>query len=202
MTRTDTMERALHALLTLDDTFRTKDALAAGVHPRVLYAMRDLGLIEPLARGLYRMADAPPLSEPDLITVAHKVPRGVICLVSALAFHELTTAVPHEVHVALPRDVRRPRLAYPPIRVYRFSEAAYEAGVETHNLDDSSVRVYSVEKTVADCFKYRNKLGLETVLEAVRLYRERHSVDVDALLRFARVCRVERVARPYLEALL
>jgi predicted transcriptional regulator of viral defense system len=114
----------------------------------------------------------------------------------------MTTQVPHEVHIAVPRDSRRPRLEYPPIRVFHFGAEAYRAGVETHRLDGVAVRVYSREKTLADCFKYRNTIGLDTVLEAVRLYRQKRRVNVNALMQFARVCRVSRVMRPYLEALL
>ena len=178
------------------------DALRAGIHRRTLYQLRDAGRIEPLSRGLYRLADAPPLGHPDLVTVALRVPRGVVCLISALAFHDLTTQVPHEVSVAVPRGTEPPRIDYPPVRVFRFSPAPFVAGVETHRLDGIPVRVYNREKTLADCFKYRSTIGLDTALEAVRLYRQRGRVNVNSLLEFAQVCRVSRVMRPYLEALL
>jgi predicted transcriptional regulator of viral defense system len=181
---------------------RMADALRAGIHRRTLYQLRDSGRIEPLSRGLYRLADAPPLGNPDLVTVALRVPRGVVCLISALAFHDLTTQVPHEVSVAVPRDSEPPRIDYPPVRVFRFSPAPFAAGVDTHRLDGIPVRVYCREKTLADCFKYRNTVGLDTALEAVRLYRQQGRVNVTRLLEFARVCRVSRVMRPYLEALL
>jgi predicted transcriptional regulator of viral defense system len=126
----------------------------------------------------------------------------VICLISALAFHDLTTQIPHEVHVALPRGAEEPRLDHPPIATYRFSGKAFTEGVETHKLDGVPVRVYSPEKTLADCFKFRNKIGLDTVVEAVRLYHERRNVKVDDLMRYAAICRVSRIIRPYLEALL
>jgi predicted transcriptional regulator of viral defense system len=119
-----------------------------------------------------------------------------------LAFHELTTQIPHEVHIALPRGAEEPRLEYPPIRIYRFTGKAYTEGVETLRLDGTTVRIYSIEKTLADCFKFRNKIGLDTVLEAVRFYRERKRVNVDELMRYAAICRVKKVIRPYLEALL
>jgi predicted transcriptional regulator of viral defense system len=181
---------------------RMADAIRAGIHRRTLYAMRDAGQVEALARGLYRLADAPPLGHPDLVTVAVRVPHGVVYLISALAFHEMTTQVPHEVWVAVPRNSEPPRLDYPPVRVVRLSQAPYEAGIETHRLDGVAVKVYSREKTLADCFKHRNEIGLDTVLEAVRMYKAQGRIDVDALLRYAAVCRVARVARPYLEALL
>jgi predicted transcriptional regulator of viral defense system len=181
---------------------RTNEALRAGVHPRVFYAMRDAGLIEPLSRGVYRLTELPPLGNPDLVTVQLRVPEAVICLVSALAFHEITTQIPHEVQIALRRPAREPQLPYPPLHTFWFSGKTYTAGIETHQTDDISLKVYSPEKTLADCFRYRKKLGLEVVLEALRLYRERKSIRVAKLLEYARICRVEKVMRPYLEALL
>ena len=181
---------------------RMADAVRSGIHRRTLYAMRDAGQVEVLARGLYRLADAPPLGNPDLVTVAAKIPHGVVYLISALAFHEMTTQIPHEVWLAIPRNSEPPRLDYPPLRVVRLSPAPYEAGIETHKLDGVAVKVYSREKTLADCFKHRNEIGLDTVLEAVRMYKAQGRVNVDAILRFAAVCRVARLARPYLEALL
>lgn len=181
---------------------RTGAALRAGIHPRILYQMRDQGVVEQLDRGLYRLANLPALSNPDLVTVALKIPAGVVCLISALAYHEITTQIPHEVHIALARGAEPPRPRRPPVRVYWFSGRAFTEGIETHKIDGIPVRVYSTEKTLADCFKYRNKLGLETVLEALRLYRSRKRPKVEELMKFARVCRVEKVMRPYLEALL
>lgn len=181
---------------------RMADALRAGIHRRTLYAMRDAGQLETLARGLYRLTDAEPPSNPDLITVAAKVPHGAIYLISALAFHDMTTQVPHEVWLGVPRNSEPPRFPYPPIRVVRLSPGPYEAGIEAHKLDGVGVKVYSREKTLADCFKHRNEIGLDTVLEAVRMYKAQGRVDGDAILRYASVCRVAQVARPYLEALL
>ena len=179
-----------------------KDALNAGIHRRTLYAMRDAGILEQMSRGLYRLADAPPLGNPDLVTVSLRVPRGVICLISALAFHDLTTQIPHEVYVAVPRDSEPPRLDYPPIRSFRFDTRAYAEGIETRTIDKVKVPVYSREKTLADCFKYRNKIGLDTAVEALRRYQQQGKIDRAALLRAADACRVGKVMRPYLEAVL
>lgn len=192
-------ERAKRIFRRRGGTLRASEALREGIHPRTLYAMRDQGVIETLARGLYRLAELAPMGNPDLAMVAKRAPNGVICLISALTFHEITTQIPHEVHVALPRDVRAPRIEYPPVRLYRFGGEAYTEGVETHTLDGVDVRVYGVEKTIADCFKYRNKIGLDVATEALRLYRERRRLRVDEMLRYARICRVARVIRPYLE---
>lgn len=181
---------------------RTAQALKAGIHPKTLYAMRDSGVLEMISRGVFRLSDSPPLSNPDLVTVAARVPSGVICLISALSFHEITTQIPHDVHVALPRGAEEPRLDYPPIRTYRFTGEAFTAGVDAYDLDGVSISIYSPEKTLADCFKFRNKVGLDTVVEAIRFYRERRSIKVDDLMRYAKICRVNRVIRPYLEAIL
>ena len=181
---------------------RTAQALKAGIHPKTLYAMRDSGVLEMISRGVFRLSDSPPLSNPDLVTVGTRVPSGVICLISALAFYEITTQIPHEVHVALPRGAEEPRLDYPPIRAYRFTGEAFTAGVDAYDLDGVSIRIYSPEKTLADCFKFRNKVGLDTVIEAIRFYRERRRIKVDDLMHYASICRVNKVMRPYLEAIL
>jgi predicted transcriptional regulator of viral defense system len=180
---------------------RTAQALRLGIHPSVLYAMRDSGDLEQVSRGVYRLSDTSPLGDPDLVIVATRVPKGVICLISALSFHELTTQIPHEIHLALPRGAEEPRLEYPPLRTYRFSDRTLREGVETHEIDSVRVRIYNAEKTIADCFKFRNRIGLDTAVEAVRLYRERRRVDVNQLMHYAEICRVEKVIRPYLEVL-
>lgn len=180
---------------------RASEALALGIHPRALYRLRDENRLVMVSRGLYCLADLPELSEPDLIPVATRIPQAVICLISALAFHEITTEIPHEVFIALPRQVKRPRLDYPPLRVFWFSGEALTAGIEEHRLDGVTVRVYGQEKTVADCFKFRNKLGLDVAIEALKLCRARVGSTPRKLLHYARICRVEQVMRPYLEAL-
>jgi len=180
---------------------RMSEALKFGITRKTLYAMRDAGVLEPLSRGLYRLKDMEPLGDPDLVTVGARIPKGVICLISALAYHELTTQVPHAVDVALLRGSERPRVDYPPVRLFWFSRASFQEGIEVHKLDAVHVRIYGPEKTVADCFKYRNKLGMEVTLEALRLWRQRRGSKIETLLTYARHCRVEKVIRPYLETL-
>lgn len=180
---------------------RTSHALKLGIHPRILYRLRDSGRLVSVTRGVYRLAGLPELSQPDLLVVASRVPQAVICLISALSFHGITTQVPHEVHIALPRGARYPKLDHPPTRVFLMTGAAYSAGIETHFIEGVEIRVYGPEKSVADCFKFRNKIGMDVALEALRLARERKHVTPQALLHYARLCRVERVMRPYLEAL-
>ena len=178
------------------------EALAAGLNRRSLYALQDAGTITQLSRGIYRLASLPNLEAPDLITVAARVPAGVVCLISALAYHGLTTQIPHAVDIALPRGAERPRIDYPPVAFHWFSEAAFTSGIETRKIDGQSLRVYSAEKSVADAFKYRSKLGLDVALEALRAWRERRGAIIQRLLEQARACRVEHVMRPYLEAVI
>ena len=195
-------ERLRSVFLEHDGMLRMSAALRHGVSRATFYAMRDAGKITPIGRGLYRLADLPALAHPDLVGVAARVPTAIVCLVSALAYYDLTTQIPHEVHIALERGAARPRLAHPPLRVFWFSSAAFHAGVETITLDRKPVRIYSPEKTLADCFKYRNKLGMDIVIEALRTWRAKRRRDLSALFEHARTCRVENVIRPYLEALL
>ena len=173
--RSNSDSRARSVFLRHGGVLRTKDAIHLGVHPETLYRMRDSGELETLGRGLYRLSDLPPLGNPDLVTVGMKIPSGVICLISALAFHELTTQIPHQVYLALPRGAEAPRLEHPPIRVFWFTKRVFEFAQESHKLDGVQMRIYSPEKTVADCFKYRNKIGIETVREALKLYLDRRS---------------------------
>lgn len=201
-TKRDNLEHALDLFRDNGGILRTKDVIKAGVHPRTLYALRDEGSIEQLSRGLYRIADAVPLGNPDLVAVALRAPDAVVCLISALSYHELTTQIPHEVTLAIDRGAEPPRIDHPPVRTFWFSGKAFTEGIETHRLDDVSVRIYGREKTITDCFFYRNKIGLDTCLEALRFYKGQRKIDVDALLRFASIRRIKRVLTPYLEAIL
>jgi predicted transcriptional regulator of viral defense system len=180
---------------------RTSEALKLGIHPQTLYALRDEGRLTQVDRGLYTLADAPEPANPDLIIVARRVPKGVVCLLSALSFHELTTQLPHQVHIALPRGTKSPRLLRPPLRVFRFSGPAFSEGVEKHRIDGSEIRVYSPAKTVADCFKFRNQIGLDVALEALRECWRKKLCTMDDLWKYAGICRVANVMRPYLESL-
>lgn len=198
----DNFEKAKKTFQTSGGVLRMNEAIQAGIHRRMLYSMLEGGVIERLNRGLYRLTDLPPLGNPDLVSVSRKVPNSVICLISALSYHEITTQIPHEVYAALERGTEAPRLGHPPIRVFWFSGQAFTLGIQTHKIDGVPVRIYSSEKTIADCFKYRNKIGLDTAIEALKLYREKKRFKADDLMKFARACRVENVIRPYLEALL
>lgn len=180
---------------------RMSEAIALGMSRYSLYSLRDKGIIEQVSRGVYRLVELPPISNPDLVTVSLRFPNAVICLISALAYHEITTQIPHAVSVAVPRNSRMPSLDSPPVHAYKFSDAAFRAGIEEHEIDGVTVRIYSAEKTLADCFKYRNKIGMDIVLEALKLYKSQKQFNQADLLKYARICRVEKVMKPYLEAM-
>ncbi len=195
------MERGIAVFQRNGGILRTTDALRAGIHPATLYSLHKDGKIEKLSRGVYKIAGRPQLSNPDLVKVATRIPNGVICLLSALSFHDLTTHIPHEVDIALPSGAEQPRLEHPPFRAYRFRGKSFTEGIETHSIDGVQVRIYSTEKTLADCFKFRNKIGIGTAVEALRLYRQRGKIKSSELMKFAAICRVKAVMRPYLEAI-
>lgn len=179
---------------------RLSEALAQGYNRYQFYQLRDEGLIEPVSRGLYRLADLPPIENPDLVIAATRFPHAVLCLISALDWHGITTHIPHQVHLAVNRDARLPVLDYPPVAGYRFSGQAFSAGIEQVDVDGIALKVYNPEKTLADCFKFRNRIGMDVVLEALELYRIRKTFLPGKLMEYARICRVANVMAPYVEA--
>ena len=178
---------------------RTAELEAHGIPRGQLYRLVRKGLVERRARGLYVASKHAITAEHTLAQVAKRVPGGVFCLLTALRFHELTTHAPAEVWIALPEKARKPTLDYPRLRVARFSGPALTEGIETHRLEGVEVRVYSAAKTVADCFKYRNKVGVEVAVEALRDFSRRQRGGATELARYARICRVSRVMQPYLD---
>jgi predicted transcriptional regulator of viral defense system len=182
-------------------TLRTRDAVRHGIHYSTLYGMRDAGLLETLSRGVYRLAELPGPSRYDVVAVAERVPAAVLCLVSALDFHDIGTQIPSAVSIAIGPKDRQPQLGYPPVRVYRLSGRALTSGVEEYSVDGTSVRVFSAAKTVADCFKFRNKVGLDIALEALRETVRSRKATRDEIMDYAEIDRVARIVRPYLEAM-
>lgn len=181
--------------------FTAREAAVQGIHSQALTRLVREGAVERISRGQYRLPDRPFTEHHTLAIVARAAPEGVVCLLSALSFHGVGTQLPHEVWLAIPRRARPPALRYPPLRVVKFSGSAFAQGIERHTAEGQEVRVYSVAKTLADLFKYRNKVGLDVALEALRdAWRERR-FTMDEIDGFARTCRVERVMRPYLETL-
>ncbi len=159
------------------------------------------GKLQRIGRGLYVLPGSGTTEHHSLAEAGKRVPKGVVCLLSALSFHELTTQAPFEVWLAIGEKAWRPRLEYPPLRIVHFSQAALNAGVEEHQIEGVSIHVYSPAKTVADCFKYRNKIGLDVAIEALRECRRAQHCPMDDLWHYAGICRVRNIMRPYLESL-
>lgn len=181
---------------------RARDLASYDIPREYLVRLVQQGLLVRQSRGVYTLAGQPISPHHTLAQVAARVPDGVICLLSALSYHGLTTQQPFQVWLALPERSRRPKLDYPPLRVCLFSPSAFMAGVETHNIEGRQVKIYSPAKTVADCFKYRNKIGLDVALEALQDAWRKRRVSMQELEKYAEICRVSRVMRPYLEVLI
>jgi predicted transcriptional regulator of viral defense system len=201
VTQSRDTEAALAIFRRHGGVLRTTDALASGIHPHALYKLLQQGKLTRLARGLYRLASAREFSNPDLAVVAVKAPNSVVCLISALSFHGITTQLPRAVQLAVPRGrYARMRLKTPPVQVYRFDPVTFDAGIEEHKIDGTPLRIYSVARTLVDCFKYRNKLGLDIAIEALRFARSKKRISNREILEIARLLRQERVMAPYLLA--
>lgn len=181
---------------------RPRDLDAHGIPRKYLNLLFHQGLLHRVGRGLYVLVNAEPTENRTLAEVCKRVTAGVICLLSALRFHDLTTQMPHQVWLAIHYKARLPKEPKLPIRIVRFSGAALDAGVEEHLIEGVSVKVYNPAKTVADCFKYRNKIGLDVSLEALRDCRGQRKCTNDELWHYAKICRVAKVMKPYLEATL
>jgi predicted transcriptional regulator of viral defense system len=180
---------------------RPRELEARGITRSQLSRLVEEGLVIRQSRGLYTVAQHAPTADHTLAQVAKRVPEGILCLLTALRFHGLTTQAPAEVWVALPGKARSPRLDYPRLRIARFSGEALTEGVEERRAEGVTLRVYSAAKTVADCFKYRNKIGIDVAVEALRDFSRTHRGGATELARYARICRVSRVMQPYLDAI-
>jgi len=180
---------------------RSNDLAALGLPRVALTRLVRQGRLTRVARGLYAIPDRPVSEQGALAEIARKHPQVIVCLLSALRLHELTTQSPFEVWLAIPNKARAPRIDYPPLRIIRFSGAALTVGIEEHKIDGVIIRVTNVGRTVADCFKFRNKIGLDVALEALQEAWRSRRATMDELWRYAKVCRVTNVMRPYLESL-
>ena len=180
---------------------RPRDLTERGLPTVALTRLVRQGRLQRVGRGLYALPDRPVSEHNALAEVARKHPQAIVCLLSALRFHGLTTQSPFEVWLAIPNKARAPKMDYPPLRIVRFSGVALTRGVEDHVIDGVPVRVTSVARTVADCFKFRNKIGLDVALEALQEAWRTKRVSMDELWRYATLCRVANVMRPYMESL-
>lgn len=180
---------------------RASELAGYGIHRQALSRLVAVGKLERVGRGLYRIPASPLTEHHGLALASAAVPRGVICLLSALRFHDIGTQLPSQVWIAIDRRARQPAMSYPPLRIVRFTGAALAEGIRVHHVEGQAVRIYGVAKTLADCFKYRNKIGLDVALEALREAWRARRFTMDELDHFAGICRVRRVMKPYLEAL-
>jgi len=181
---------------------RPRDLTAYGIPPNYLHRLYKRGLLERVGRGLYMLPDVEVTASHTLAEVSKRAPQAVICLLSALRFHGLTTQAPFEIWLAIGNKARQPKINNLPCRFVRFSDKSLHAGVEIHDIEGVPVKIYDPAKTVADCFKYRNKIGLDVALEALRDCLDQQKCTVDELWYYAKICRVTNIMRPYLEALL
>jgi predicted transcriptional regulator of viral defense system len=180
---------------------RPRDLDAHGIPREYLRRLCAMGVLERQSRGIYALRDAELTQHHSLMHACKRVPKGVVCLLSALRFHNLTTQAPFEIWMAIDRKARLPKTEGVPLHLVRFSGEALTEGIERHRIEGVDVSVYCPAKTVADCFKYRNKIGLDVALEALRECRRERRCTMDDLWRFAKICRVANVMRPYMEAL-
>lgn len=196
-------ENAIEIIRKQGGIIRTQEAFQRGIHRRTLYGLRDEGVLFPIARGLFHLAAGPDSlpTEIDLVNVTKLVPHGVICLISALSFHELTTEIPHEVWIAVERKAHKPRVKYPPVRAMFFTGTCFNEGIEVHRIMEQDVRIYNAPKTVIDCFRWRNAVGIDVALDAARTYLKRRDASPSRLMDYAKLCKVEKLVTPYLEAM-
>jgi predicted transcriptional regulator of viral defense system len=198
---TDKYSKYKQIFLENNGILRASKAVRLGIPRHSIYEMLDKNILVRETEGLYRLADMGPLSNPDLIQISLLVPKSVICLISALYFYDLTTQIPHQVYIALPRNTKTPKIEYPPLKVFHFGKRTYFAGIENRIIDGVKVRIYSREKTIADCFAFREKLGIDIAVEALKDYYQQPNPNLNEIMKYASINRVDKIISPYLKIL-
>jgi len=176
--------------------------LKEGFHPDSLSTLEKEGKVEKIARGLYRITNYTLGSHPDLVTASLQAPKGVICLLSALSFYEATNEIPKYVDIAIPQGTHANRIKYPPVKFYRFASKAWKTGIEKHEVESHQIKVYSLAKTIADCFKFRNRIGVDIARDALRVAITEKGIKPKEIMEYAKICRVDNVIKPILETML
>ena len=176
--------------------------LKAGFHPDSLTILVNEGKVEKISRGLYMLKDSIRGLHPDLVTASLQSSRGVICLISALAFHEATNEIPQYVDLAIPTKARANRIKYPPVRFYRFDNQTWAAGIEEYKIEEHTIKVYSLAKTIADCFKFRNKIGIDVARNALKIAITEKNIKPKEIMQYAKICRVDSIIKPIMEAMI
>ena len=200
MTRKSSPVEKILGMAKRSGVLRLRDVVARGIHPEYVRRLHKRGLLVRSGRGTYSAANADVTEKHTLVEACKRVPHAVVCLLSALSFHDLTTQSPKDIWLSIHPKARKPVVDYPPLRIVRSSGAALTQGIERHNIEGAKVRVYNPAKTVADCFKYRNKIGVDVAIEALRDCRRQRKCTNDDLWHYAKICRVSKIMRPYLEA--
>jgi len=197
----DTQRIIAISILNQKALVKTEELTSAGVHRETIRRMVDTGDIIKVARGLYSSPEYIPNERYSLIEAQKLVSKGVVCLLSALSYHEIGTQNPSEVWMAIPRGSRPPQIKDSPVRLISFSGISFTDGIESHQIDSDEIMIYNIPKTIADCFKYRNKIGLEIAVEALKDVLQNKRTTVEELLHYAGVCRVQGIITPYMESL-
>jgi predicted transcriptional regulator of viral defense system len=197
----DTHSQRILALVSHKGLLRASDLDTIGAPRVVLTRLIAAGLLDRVGRGLYRLPNQSGSEHGSLVEVATRVPQAVFCLLTALQFHELTTQLPRQIWIAMPRGSHAPKIGYPPIKMIQMTGVVYSEGIETIERDGVKLRVYDVAKTVVDCFKHRNKIGVDMALEALKDARVSNRASLDDIWRYAKVCRVANMMLPYLESI-
>ncbi len=200
-TASNNPENAIMKMARKTGVVRAREIRKSGLHPEYLRKLCKSGHLIRTGRGLYVHADGDFTEHHSLAEACKRVPHGIICLLSALSYHEIGTQNPHQIWMAIDRAMRKPKVDYPPLRIFRFSGPSLKEGIEEKKIEGVSVRVYNPAKTVADCFKYRNKVGIDVALEALRECWRSRRCTIDELVHFATICRVRNIMQPYMEAI-
>jgi predicted transcriptional regulator of viral defense system len=178
------------------------DIKKAGFHNDILQSLIASGRIQKMSRSVYKLAEVDDLINPDLVIAAIKAPKGVVCLISALYFYEVTDEIPRHVDLAIPRGAHANKINHPPVKYYRFTQDAWQAGMEVKKIVGQEVRIYNLAKTIADCFKFRNKIGFDVALKALKNALSEKKVSPKEIMMYAKTCRVAKVIQPILESLI
>ena len=197
----NTTENAILEMARKTGVIRACEIREAGLHPEYLRKLCKSGHLIRTSRGLYSLADGDITEHHSFAEACKRIPHGIICLLSALSYHEIGTQNPHQIWMAIDRTMRKPKVDYPPIRIFRFSGPSLKEGIEEKKIEGVSVRVYNPAKTVADCFKYRNKVGIDVAIEALKECWRSRRCEIDKLVHYARICRVSNIIQPYMETI-
>tara|TARA_B100000315_G_C14369918_1_gene492496 strand:+ start:188 stop:790 length:603 start_codon:yes stop_codon:yes gene_type:complete len=181
---------------------RFSDILKAGFHPDLLISLEKEDKVDKIARGLYHLTHYNLGPYPDLVSASFQAPRGVICLLSALAFHEATNEIPKQVDLAIAQKTHANRIKYPPVKFYRFAPEAWAAGIKEYNFEGYKIRVYNLAKTIADSFKFRNKIGMNIAREALKVAVTEKNIKPKEIMQHAKICRVDKIIKPIMETIL